>query len=121
MAFLNEREKCAGLRCATALRSMVSILRCKFSSINARTRAICQPANAPGLEPLAPELRSISDLRMDDAATSDAFAASRSLSIDVQDPAPPIFEVTRHGEGPHDTGRVITRLSEVIYHGAAAI
>jgi hypothetical protein len=41
--------------------------------------------------------------------------------VDVQDPAPPIFEATRHGEGSHDTGRVITRLSEVIYHGAAAI
>src|SRR6266481_8448834 len=41
--------------------------------------------------------------------------------VDVQDPAAPIFQATRHGEGSHDTGRVITRLSEVIYRGAAAI
>jgi hypothetical protein len=41
--------------------------------------------------------------------------------VDVQDPAAPIFEAARHGEGSYDTGRVITRLSEVVYHGAAAI
>ena len=41
--------------------------------------------------------------------------------VDVQDPAAPIFGTARHGEGSHDTGRVITRLSEVVYHGAAAI
>ena len=37
--------------------------------------------------------------------------------VDVQDPAAPIFEATRHGEGSHDTGRAITRLSEIVYHG----
>jgi hypothetical protein len=41
--------------------------------------------------------------------------------VDVQDPAAQIFEAARHGEGSHDTGRVITRLSEVVYDGAAAI
>jgi hypothetical protein len=41
--------------------------------------------------------------------------------VDVQDPAAQIFKVARRGEGSHDTGRVITRLSEVVYHGAAAI
>ena len=39
----------------------------------------------------------------------------------AKDPAAPIFEAARHGEGSHDTGRVVTRLSEVVYHGAAAI
>jgi hypothetical protein len=41
--------------------------------------------------------------------------------VDVQDPAAQISEVARHGEGLHDTGRVITRLGEIVYHGAAAI
>jgi hypothetical protein len=41
--------------------------------------------------------------------------------VDVQEPAAQIFEGARHGEGSHDTGCVITRLSEVVYHGAAAI
>jgi hypothetical protein len=79
-ACLNEREKCAGLRCATALRSLVWMVRCRFLSMKARTRMICQPAKAPGLEPRAPEWRSISDRRMVDAVASDAFAASRSRS-----------------------------------------
>jgi hypothetical protein len=41
--------------------------------------------------------------------------------VDVQDPAAPIIEATRLGDGSNDTGCVITRLSEVVYHGAAAI
>jgi len=55
------------------------MVRCKFSSMKARTRAICQAANAPGLAALAREQRSISDCRIDDAVASDAFASSRSL------------------------------------------
>jgi hypothetical protein len=41
--------------------------------------------------------------------------------VDVQNPAAPIFEAARHSEGSHDTGRVVMRFSEVVYHGAAAI
>jgi hypothetical protein len=29
-----------------------------------------------------------------------------------------VFEVARRSEGSHDTGRVITRLDEVVYRGA---
>ena len=36
---------------------------CKFLSMKARTRAICQPANPPIPASLAPERRSISDLK----------------------------------------------------------
>jgi hypothetical protein len=43
------------------------------------------------------------------------------IVVDVQDPAAPVFEAARRGKGSHDTGRLITRLSEVIYYGAAAI
>jgi hypothetical protein len=43
------------------------------------------------------------------------------IVVDVQDPTAPVFETARRGEGSHDTGRLITRLSEVIYYGAAAI
>lgn len=43
------------------------------------------------------------------------------LVADVQNPIAPIFEAARFGEGSHDTSRVITRLGEVAYHGAAAI
>lgn len=70
-------RECVVLRCATALRSSVWMVRCIFSSMKARTRAICQTANAPGLAPLARERRSISDCRIDDAVAS---AASRSSS-----------------------------------------
>ena len=56
------------------------MVRCRFSSMKARTRAICQPANVLGLVPLARERRSISDCRTDDAVASDDFAASRSRS-----------------------------------------
>jgi hypothetical protein len=43
------------------------------------------------------------------------------IIVNVQDPAAPIFETPCRGEGSHDTRRVITRLGEVVYHGAAAI
>jgi hypothetical protein len=43
------------------------------------------------------------------------------IVVDVQDPAAPVFEAARRSKGSHDTGRLITRLSEVIYYGAAAI
>jgi hypothetical protein len=43
------------------------------------------------------------------------------IVVDVQDPTAPVFETARRGKGSHDTGRLITRLSEVIYYGAAAI
>jgi hypothetical protein len=44
------------------------------------------------------------------------------IVVDVQDPAAaPVFEAARRGKGSHDTGRLVTRLSEVIYYGAAAI
>ena len=41
--------------------------------------------------------------------------------VDVQDPAAPIFEAARLGEGSHNEGCVIPRLSEIVYHCAAAI
>jgi hypothetical protein len=41
--------------------------------------------------------------------------------VDLHDPAAPIFEAPRHGGASHDTGCMITRLNEVVYHGAAAI
>ena len=50
---MNEREKYAELRRATALRSPTQILLCKFASINARTRTVCQFAKAPGFVPFA--------------------------------------------------------------------
>src|SRR4051794_21720175 len=40
---------------------------------------------------------------------------------DMQDPVTQILEAALVGEGLHDTGRVIARLSEVVHHGAAAI
>ena len=39
----------------------------------------------------------------------------------MQDPAAPIFEAARGGEGSHDAGRVITGLREVVHYRAAAI
>ena len=41
--------------------------------------------------------------------------------VDLHDPAAPIFEAPRHSEGSHDTRCMITRLNEVVYHGAAAL
>src|SRR6516164_7433102 len=43
------------------------------------------------------------------------------IVVDVQDPTAPVFETARRGKRSHDTGRLITRLSEVIYYGATAI
>jgi hypothetical protein len=40
---------------------------------------------------------------------------------DVQDPVTPILEAALVGEGLHDTGRMIARLSKIIHHGAAVI
>jgi hypothetical protein len=40
---------------------------------------------------------------------------------DMQDPVTPILEAALAGEGLHDTGRVIARLSKIVHHGAAAI
>jgi hypothetical protein len=68
---LKDREKYALLRCTTALMSLAWMVRCRFSSMKARTRAICQAGSAPDL---ALERRSISDCRIDDAVASDAFA-----------------------------------------------
>jgi hypothetical protein len=41
--------------------------------------------------------------------------------VDMQDPVTPILEGALVGEGSHDTGRMIARFGEVLYHGAAAI
>jgi hypothetical protein len=43
------------------------------------------------------------------------------IVVDVQNPAAPIFGAARCSEGSYDLGRVITRLSKIVYHGAAAI
>src|SRR3989440_10203801 len=43
------------------------------------------------------------------------------IVADMHDPVTPILETEFVGEGLHDTGRVIARLSEVVHHGAAAI
>jgi hypothetical protein len=40
---------------------------------------------------------------------------------DVQHPFTPIFETARLGQGLHDLGRVITRLNQVVDHGASAV
>jgi hypothetical protein len=37
-----------------------------------------------------------------------------NVVFNVQDPAPPIFEVARHCEGSYDMRRVITRLNKVV-------
>src|SRR4029077_11979620 len=43
------------------------------------------------------------------------------IVADVQHPVTPIFKAVCFCEGLHDTGRVITRLAKIVYHGAAAI
>jgi hypothetical protein len=43
------------------------------------------------------------------------------IVADMQDPVGPILEAALVGEGLHDTGSVIARLSEIVHHGAAAI
>src|SRR5260370_39554348 len=40
---------------------------------------------------------------------------------DVQDPVTPIREAAFVGEGSHDSGRMIVRLSKIVHHGAAVI
>jgi hypothetical protein len=43
------------------------------------------------------------------------------IVADMQDPVTPILEVELVGEGLHDTGRTITRLSKIVHFGAAVI
>jgi hypothetical protein len=43
------------------------------------------------------------------------------IVVNVQNPAAPVFEAARRGKRPHDRGRLITHLREVINYGAAAI
>src|SRR5215813_12213168 len=43
------------------------------------------------------------------------------IVADMQDPVTPILEAALVGEGLHDTGRMIARLSKIVHHGAAAI
>ena len=101
------------LRFATALRSLVWMVRCRFSSMKARTRAICQAANASGLAPLARERRSISERRIPDAVTSDAVAVSRSRSssrFDQRAIMKPIASLSKRGPDPQANRRVHCRV-----------
>ena len=43
------------------------------------------------------------------------------IVADMQDPVTPILEAELVGEGLHDTGRTIARLSKIVHYGAAAI
>jgi hypothetical protein len=43
------------------------------------------------------------------------------IVADMQDPVTPILEAALVGEGLHDTGRVVTRFSKIINHGAETI
>jgi hypothetical protein len=43
------------------------------------------------------------------------------IVADVQDPVTPILEAALIGERLHEAGRMIARLSEIVYHGAAVI
>src|SRR5262245_26135712 len=43
------------------------------------------------------------------------------IIVDMQDPAAPVFETACRREGPHDTCRVIARLSEIVDDRATAI
>src|SRR6266536_3071881 len=58
-------------------------------------------------------------------AETSRHARSKTLNVlivaDMHDPVTPILEAEFVGEGLHDTGRVIARLSEVVHHRAAAI
>jgi hypothetical protein len=40
---------------------------------------------------------------------------------DMQDPVTPILEAALVGEGLHEAGRMIARLSEIVHHGAEVI
>jgi hypothetical protein len=44
-----------------------------------------------------------------------------AVVADVQYPVAPILETARLSERAHDTGRMITRLKEIVYQGPAAI
>ena len=43
------------------------------------------------------------------------------IVADMQDPVTPIIEAALVGEGLHDAGRMIARLSEIVHHGTAVI
>src|SRR6516165_951347 len=43
------------------------------------------------------------------------------IVADMQDPVTPTLEAALVGEGLHDTGRMIARLSKIVDHGAAVI
>ena len=43
------------------------------------------------------------------------------IVADMQDTVTPILEAELVGEGLHDTGRTIARLSKIVHYGAAAI
>src|ERR1700751_54387 len=43
------------------------------------------------------------------------------IVADMQDPVTPILEAPLVGEGLHDPGRIIARLSQTVHHGAAWI
>src|SRR5262245_51067898 len=43
------------------------------------------------------------------------------IVADMQDPVTPILEAALAGKGLHDAGRMITRLREIVHHGAAVI
>src|SRR5262249_2135376 len=43
------------------------------------------------------------------------------IVADMQDPVTPILEIELVGEGLHDTGRTIARLSKIVHFGAAVI
>jgi hypothetical protein len=43
------------------------------------------------------------------------------IVADMQDPVTPILEAALVGEGLHDAGRMITRLSDIVNDGAAVI
>jgi hypothetical protein len=74
--------------------------------VDESARAVCHAANGLGLAPLARERRSISDRRIDDAVTSDAFAASRSGSsayFAVSTSSTRLLPDRRTAEGPSPT------------------
>jgi len=52
-------------------------------------------------------------------AHNEEFIAA--VVADMQDLVTQILEAALVGEGLHDVGRMIARLSEVVHHGAAAI
>jgi hypothetical protein len=57
----------------------------------------------------------------EDGCEGDDEELIAEIVADVQNPVMPIFETARLGERLHNLGRVITRLSEVVDHGAPTI